>query len=170
MTKKPIITIEEVLKKPYEMENLPPFRIGENIPVPMFGDAAIEVLADFSKLAHKLLLAEPLVVFWGLSGALGSFYSKVLDPELTMDVLHMKITIAKTVQPFSVLREKAFELLTEKLGGIQGLRDIHFEEAMLVIAGKKPIPQMVYDEPEEESDFDDDCTPECRPGYHKCGK
>lgn len=169
--KKQTVTIEEVLKAPYPEEHVPVFKIGENVPIPMFGEISIEILRDFATLAHQLLLKEPFIVFWGLSGNLGNFYSKVKDPDLTMDMLTLKINYAKPMQPFNVHREKGFELLVEKLGGIQSLREIDFEEAMLIVQGKKAAPQMKYEESDdEESDFDDDCVADCKPGFHVCGK
>lgn len=173
-TKKQTIVIEEVLKKPFEQEGMTihPFQIGENIPVPMFGETSVEMLKEFANLAHQTMLSEPLVVFWGLSGNLGNFYSPVLDRELTSDTLDLKIKFSKTTQPFMVHREKAFELLAKSLGGIQSLREIPFEEAMLIIDGKKPAPQMQYEELEDDDDdaMTENCLVTCRPGYHKCGK
>ena len=84
-------------------------------------------------------------------------------------MLNVKITVAKTTQPFSIYREKSFELTAKNLGGIQSLKEIPFEEAMLVIEGKKEPPAPEYEEPEE-AEFDDDCLATCQPGDHKCGK
>lgn len=169
--KKQIVTIQEILKSPYPEEHVKPFKVGENQPIPMYGEGAVSILQAFSELAHQLLMKEPFVVFWGLSGNLANFYSKVKDPEYTMDTLTMKINYAKPTQPFNVHREKGFELLVDKLGGIQTVREMPFEEAMLVVEGKKAAPQMEYDEPEDDDgEMDGNCLPTCRPGYHKCGK
>ncbi len=164
------ITITEKLSKPYEGK-VHDFDIGDNKPVPVFGEVSIETLREFAALAHELLNKEPLVVFWGLSGGLGNFYSKVPDTSFTVETLTVKITVAKTMQPFTVYREPAFELLVEKIGGIKALRSIPFEEAMLVVEGKKEPPAAKYEEPDEEDvEFDEDCLPTCLPGKHKCGK
>lgn len=170
--KKPIITIEEKLPSPFipdPGQKIPEFQVGEGYSTPTFGTQAMEAIQQFTELAHKLLHEEPLIVFWGLSGSLGCYYSPVKDPELNMEALNAKITIAKTTQPFSIYRHKAFELVVERIGGMQMMTQMPFEEAMLIVEGKKAAPAPVYEEPEE-VEFDEDCTPECRPGEHKCGK
>lgn len=114
---------------------------------------------------------EPLVVFWGLSGNLGCFYSKI-QSTLNEEELNAKITLEKPTQPFNIYRESKFKQTMKELFDIDTVvREIHFEEAILIIQGKKQPPTAVYEEPDEEDcEFDEDCTPDCRIGEHKCGK
>lgn len=173
---KPTITIKEVLSHPHPEDQVRPFDIGDNIPVALYGNHAMTVLAEFAKLAQDILMKEPLVVFWGLSGNLANFYSKVPEAELQgvlapMDAINTKIGFLKPTQPFTVARYKSFEITAKKLGGINTLHEIPFDEALLVVEGKKAPPQMQYEEPEDdEVEFDENCLPTCMPGRHVCGK
>lgn len=168
--KKPTIEIQEILKKPYPEEAVTlPFKVGESTPIPIFGDVGLRELQMFNDMAHKIQHEEPLVVFWGLSGKLADYYSKVDEKETSMDAVNAKIQFANTQQPFSVFRMSNFEVTIEKMGGMGGLHEIGFEEAVLIIEGKKQPPQPIYEEPEE-AEFDENCTDACQPGDHKCGK
>lgn len=171
--KKPTSTIQERLPQPYT-EEVPPFALRKNtqtgaVGIPVFGIDAMDVVQQFMNLAHEMLKKEPLYVFWGLSGSLGCYFSEVKNHDLTMEQLNARITLSKPLQPFSVLRQGAFEMMIERIGGSGMVRKIDFDEAMLIVEGKKRPPEPEYEEPEEE-EFDEDCTPACRPGDHKCGK
>lgn len=166
-----VIIIEEVLRAPYAEEGVtvPPFKIGKDASIPIFGIGAGKSLEDFCALAHQLLLAEPFMIFWGLSGKLADFYSMINNPALKREMIEARIALISTKQPFSLVRESHFETMVEKLGGIENLRNIPYEEALLILEGTKEVPGLEYIEPEQ-SEFDDRCLITCKPGNHQCGK
>lgn len=166
--KTPIITIQELLPRPFEMEGLPEFDIKEGHII-TFGDTGIIMLQSFIKLADSLKKDDPLIVFWGLSGGLGGFYSTVEDRSLNVESIVVLLRMVTLTQAYAVHSQSNFELLVEKLGGIKTLTKIPFEQALLVLKGKKPAPQMRFEEAEE-AEFNDDCNTTCKPGYHTCGK
>lgn len=171
-TKKPTIEITEILKRPFESDSIPEFKIAEGSSVPIF-ENAMEQLKEFHELSRELMNEEDIVVFWGFSGILMNKYSRVKtkdgDSLATPQSLEIKISLTKPGQNMTVYRESAWEIAMERMEGIENISPIDFKTAMLMLEGKIKPPEEEYQEPDED-EFDENCTPECVPGDHKCGK
>jgi hypothetical protein len=174
-TKKPTIEIEELLRVPYDEkpENpIPDFSMKEGEAIPLFTEQAMFELQEFHLLSRELMRTEDIVVFWGLSGLLQNFYSTIPfkeDSLVSMDTVETQVRLAKVNQVFNLYRSSGFEIALEKLGDLETLKEIPYEEALLVLEGRKQAPGPSYEEPEE-SEFDENCLSTCTPGDHKCGK
>lgn len=170
-TKKLTVEIVEILKKPFEHENIPDFKMAEGSAVPLF-ENSLEQLNEFHKMAQYLMMSEDIVVFWGFTGLLMNKYSRIKqkgEPYITPQELEVRIQLTKSTQTATVYRDGAWTVVLEKLGKEATLSAIDYQTALLILEGKIKPPEEEYQEPDED-EFDENCLSTCLPGDHKCGK
>jgi len=134
-------------------------------------EKAVSKLQTIKKSRSKME-KEKIVIFYGFTGKMKYQYSVV---ECNKAELQARMaTVSNMIDiPWSIKTEKDWQEIMKDSDTTTKFELISFEDAMSIIRngdyGEKKEELVPFIEAEEE-EFTDNCTAECSPGDHRCGK
>lgn len=112
-------------------------------------------------------LEQKRIVFFGFSGRLANRFS-LIDKEQVQPIEMQCLTLTKDVIP-TFFRVAEFFFFWKK--NHSSIKEYQLNEALdLFKKLEEEIAEAMYEADDSVIEFDDDCTDECLPGRHKCGK